>query len=395
MTETETAGSEARVALVDALRGYALMGLFMVHMSELFELYWAHPEESAVRDLVFGMFAGKAYALFALCFGFSFHVMMHRAAARGTDFSGRFVWRLALLALIGWLHGLVYRGDIVVVLAALGLLLVPFNRIRDNRPLAGAAALCFLLPFPLLRLAAGLAGAAWANQPPHHWSDPAMDAYVAGGLADLFAANLWAGQATKWWFYIETGRLTQIFGLFLAGLVLGRIGFFAAPERFARARSWAFAAALAAGLALSLGGAALVEAAGFTEAQAMPRAALESLLASYRDLAWTAVSVLVLVALWQGAGRVLLALLVPAGRITLTLYVGQSLLFVPVFYNFGLGLHDDLGQAQVIALGAAAFAAQLLAAAWWVRRFRHGPLEWAWRAGTYPGRRMPFRRGAA
>jgi len=390
-----TSGPEARVALVDALRGYALMGLFFVHMSELFELYWAHPEESAVHDVVFALFAGKAYALFALCFGFSFFVMMDRAAARDTDFSGRFVWRLILLALIGWLHGLVYRGDIIVVLAALGLLLVPFNRIRDNRILAGAAALCFLLPFPLFRLIAGLAGAAWANQPPHHWTDPAMETYVSGGLADFLAMNLWSGQAAKWWFYIETGRLTLIFGLFLTGLVLGRIGFFAAPERFARARIWALAAALTAGLALSWGAAALVEAAGFTEAQAMPRQALESLLSSYRDLAWTAVSVLVLVALWRGAARVLLAPFAPAGRITLTLYVGQSLVFVPFFYNFGLGLHDDLGQGQVVALGAAAFAAQLLLAAFWVRRVPYGPLEWAWRAGTYPGTRVPFRRGPA
>ena len=31
-----------------------------------------------------------------------------------------------------------------------------------------------------------------------------------------------------------------------------------------------------------------------------------------------------------------------AGRLNLTLYVGQSLLFVPIYYGFGLGLFDDL-----------------------------------------------------
>src|SRR6185295_10811303 len=102
----------------------------------------------------------------------SFYIIMHRAGERGVDFSGRFVWRLILLAAIGWLHGLVYRGDIIVVLAPLGLLLVPLDRVRDNRVLGVLAALCFLLPWPLIRLVAALARADWANQPPHFWTDP-------------------------------------------------------------------------------------------------------------------------------------------------------------------------------------------------------------------------------
>ena len=58
---------------------------------------------------------------------------------------------------------------------------------------------------------------------------------------------------------------------------------------------------------------------------------------SFRDLAWTAVTGLALVGLWQTGLRPLLRPLVPAGRVTLTLYIGQSLIFVPVYYGFGLG----------------------------------------------------------
>lgn len=378
--------------MVDALRGYALMGLFLVHMVEYFELYWLDPQPSAVHDWVFALFAGKAYALFALCFGFSFTIIMHRARERGVDFSGRFVWRLALLAAIGWLHGLVYRGDIIVVLAPLGLLLVPLDRIRDNRVLGALAALCFLLPWPLFRLVAALAGADWANQPPHFWTDPTLQNYAHGGLGDALATNLWDGQVAKWWFYIESGRITHIFGLFLLGLILGRTGFFATPERFAKVRWWALGIALAVGLTLSFHGSAIVDAAGFTEAQAMPKSALRDLVNAWRDVAWTAVSALVVVALWQSSARWLLRPLVPAGRTTLTLYVGQSLLFVPVFYAFGLGLHASISQAQALTLGIAAFAVQLVLAGWWVRHYRYGPLEWAWRALTYTTTQIPFRR---
>jgi uncharacterized protein len=374
-----TGDPEARLELVDALRGYALMGLFLVHMCELFELWWAHPADSAVHDWVFTLFAGKAYALFALCFGFSFFIIMDRAARRGVDFSGRFVWRLALLFVIGWLHGLVYRGDIIVVLATLGLLLVPLNRIGDNRILAGLAALAFALPYPLLWLLFGDTA-----RPPHFFTDPSMETYLNGGFGDFLAANLWQGQVGKWWYYIESGRIMQIFGLFLTGLILGRIGFFAAPERFVR-RCWiALAIALAAGAALSLWGDRLAA------LRPSPWAGLA--VGSFRDLAWTAVTGLALVGLWQTGLRPLLRPLVPAGRVTLTLYIGQSLIFVPVYYGFGLGWHDDITQVQALLLGFAAFALQLVLAAWWVRRYRYGPLEWLWRAGTYMTTAIPFRR---
>ena len=390
MDEPSTAPDD-RLEMVDALRGYALMGLFLVHMVEYFELYWLDPQPSAVHDWVFALFAGKAYALFALCFGFSFYIIMHRAGERGVDFSRRFVWRLVLLAAIGWLHGLVYRGDIIVVLAPLGLLLVPLDRIRDNRLLGAFAALCFLLPWPLFRLVAGLAGADWANQPPHFWTDPTLANYALGGIGDTLATNAWDGQVAKWWFYIESGRVMHIFGLFLLGLILGRTGFFAAPERFARLRWWALGIALMVGLALSFGGGAIVDAAGFGEAQAMPKTAFRDLINAYRDVAWTAVSGLAVIALWQSPARALLRPLVPAGRTTLTLYIGQSLVFVPVFYGFGLGL-AGMGQAQALTLGLAAFAAQLVLAGWWMRRYRYGPLEWLWRAATYMTTKIPFRR---
>ena len=86
-----------RMDLVDALRGFALMGLFILHSTEFFELYWAHPDPGWVHTWVFGLFGGKAFALFALCFGLSFYIIMDRSARRGVDFTARFAWRLIIL----------------------------------------------------------------------------------------------------------------------------------------------------------------------------------------------------------------------------------------------------------------------------------------------------------
>ena len=141
--------ADKRIDMVDALRGFALLGLFLVHCVERFELYWLDPAPDAWFEATMALFAGKAFAMFALLFGFSFATIMGNERARGGDFTARFAWRLALLFGIGTLHALIYRGDILQVLALVGLLMIAFDRVRSDRVLLLLAALLFL-ELPLL-----------------------------------------------------------------------------------------------------------------------------------------------------------------------------------------------------------------------------------------------------
>lgn len=70
----------SRVEVVDALRGFAVMAILLVHNLEHF-IFPVYPVESAewlsvldqgVFNVVFSLFAGKAYAIFAMLFGFTF-----------------------------------------------------------------------------------------------------------------------------------------------------------------------------------------------------------------------------------------------------------------------------------------------------------------------------------
>src|SRR3569833_1092844 len=110
-----------RIVLIDSLRGYALMGLFLIHMVEYFELYWDNPIPSRVNTAAFFLFGAKSYAMFALLFGVSFFIIMDRQAGKGVDFRLRFIWRLMVLLGIGLLHSLIYSGDILQILAITGL----------------------------------------------------------------------------------------------------------------------------------------------------------------------------------------------------------------------------------------------------------------------------------
>lgn len=381
---------QARLELIDSLRGYALLGLFLVHCVEMFELYWANPVGGPVVEWTFGLFAGKSFALFALCFGISFYIIMERAKQNGVDFTRRFAWRLLILFIFGLMHQIIYRGDILAVLALVGLLLIPMDRIRSDRMLM-ALGFILLLQIPLfVRAWAALQGAGWANHPFLFSLDQSLPILMDGTFIDAVAANMGPGTIQKWSFFVESGRVLEIAGLFLIGIVLGRSGFFQDPGRFVARRRIYLALASAVWLLLYFATPAVLEAVPQAERYPMAQANIGWALGTWSALAAMTFQVIIFVEIYKSFGRKILGLLAPVGRMTLTLYLGQSLLFVPLFYGWGLSLHDDMTAAQAILLGIAAFGLQILFAHLWFHKFHYGPLEWLWRALTRTTREIPF-----
>lgn len=366
-----------RIELIDALRGYALMGLFLIHMVEYYELYWANPVPSTVNSTMFFLFGGKAYAMFGLLFGVSFYILMENQARRGIDFRVRFVWRLLVLLAIGYLHSLLYGGDILTILAVTGLVLVPLYRC-SNALLMFIAAF-FVLQGPTLLLHA--TGFAW--NPGVHAR--LMDAYANGSLLDVLQANVWAGHLGKWGFMLSSGRLWNIAGLSVLGFVLGRVAFFTELERYRSTHRNLFL------LLLLLSGALLTvrtKAAAIFGADVAGR-----VFDSYSNIALMLLTVLGLVLLYRvdAVARVL-RLLAPCGRMTLSIYVLQSIALVPFFYGFGAGAYAWLGQPLSAALGVLLWCIQVWLAHAWFRSHHYGPLEWLWRSATFMRTDVPFRK---
>lgn len=94
--------------MVDALRGFAVMAILLVHNLEhfIFPVYptgdpgWLNILNDGVFNITFSLFAGKAYAIFALLFGFTFYIQSANQQRKGKDFGYRFLWRLVLLAVL-------------------------------------------------------------------------------------------------------------------------------------------------------------------------------------------------------------------------------------------------------------------------------------------------------
>ena len=83
------------------------------------------------------------------------------------------------------------------------------------------------------------------------------------------------------------------------------------------------------------------------------------------------------------SGKALLWWAVPLGRMAFTNYLAQSLIFGWIFYGYGLGLFGSIGAAKALVIGLAVYIAQVFFSAWWLGRYRYGPVEWLWRTLMY------------
>jgi uncharacterized protein len=381
-----------RIAVVDVLRAVALLGIVVTH-AEMGFLAGPPPTQGfmqfnaadvAVHRWVAILVESKFFSIFSFLFGLSFAIQLDRARQRGAAFSARFAWRLTLLFLIGMAHQLLFNGDILMIYAVLGLLLIPLRKVRTGVLLAVALLLVSNTP-------ALVQGIARIDAPP---PTPEQKEAIAklgeiftvggqalysstksGSLADVARVNFTHGLEMKWVYQLFSGRLWITFGCFLLGVCAGRADLFRESE--ASRRFFRRLLAIAGGLAL--GGTVL----GMSYTPSSPLSgALLQFASNLQKVALAAAYVAAITLLFWKRPRGALVRLAPLGKMGLTTYLMQSVFLAAIFYGVGFGLMGEIGSAAAAALGVAIFVLQVFIARWWLARMSMGPVEWLWRSAT-------------
>lgn len=386
--------SGERVLAVDALRGFAVMGIVLLHNIEHFNFY-SFPEVSSpflgsldkqLWDLLFFLFSGKAYAIFALLFGFTFYLQNHNCERRGEDFRNRYMWRLVLLLGFGFINASFFPGEILVLYALLGFVLVPVRHLSD-KVVAWIAFILMLQPLEWCKVVYALIHPE-AN--PEQMIFSLGDVYPELGghsLWEMIKVNFVTGQlaSLNWaWCY---GRVFQTASLFMIGMLLGRKGLFRLTDetRTGVMHFWQRVAfyALPSAVLLYFGKEFIYS----QIANPFLKATMQTIWNSWYNLAFMLVMVSAFLLLyWINEGRVQ-RILVPYGKMSLTDYVSQSIIGSFLYFGYGLGLHQYCGTTYSLLIGIAFFLLQLGFAHWWFRHFRRGPLETLWHRLTWIGKK--------
>ncbi|MFQ9315099.1 DUF418 domain-containing protein [Dysgonomonas mossii] len=390
MPVSTTLISNNRIEIADVLRGFAVMGITLIHFIERFSLY-SFPEETSnfmmftdriIWDSIFFTFSGKAYCIFALLFGFSFFIQDNSQKEKGKDFRGRFAWRLVLLFFIACINSTLFPGEILVLYALIGYVLIAVCRF-STRTVMAIAIVLLLQPFEWGQIIYALINPEYtginAQLDAPYWEIVNV-AQKEGSFFEICKTAIWTGNIANMGWMLLHGRVTQTAGLFMIGMLIGRGRIFPYSEKNIKLWIKVFIIAVIAFFPIYGLIATLPE---FVSRDALLVPSI-LILKSLSNLAFTGILFAgIILVYYLTKFKNILHQLAPYGRMSLTNYLSQSLIGSFLFYNWGLGLYKYTGITVCFLMGIGIFLIQFFFCHWWLRSHRHGPLEWLWKKATW------------
>lgn len=323
------------------------------------------------------------YAIFALLFGFSCYIQHHNAQKRGSDFRGRFAWRMFLLFIWGIIDLFFYNGDILCTYAVIGLLLIPLVKAPD-KVLVALAIFLFLQP---VEISYGIIGALNPSVPPMDvgigplWAT-LSDVCAVGSLLDVGHAGVRYGLQINFGWALENGRLTQTYLLFIIGMLIGRRRLFL--DEGGNLETWK--RILVASIISFAVFFPLWKIVPWLVGNKTVAHSLDVQLNMWRNFSMMAfyVSGIVLLYYRTRAQRAI-SRLAAIGKMSLTDYLFQSIVGGFLFYNWGLGLYRVSGHTMSFCIAIAFLFVLYFLCRWWASNHRRGPLEEVWACLTHLG----------
>lgn len=391
--------AQQRLVTLDALRGFAILGIFVPNI-----VAFSWPMAAATDPSVIGpgwwngfghtvtatVFLGKFMFLFAMMFGAGVVLFDRKTTprdgrrARLGDGAGLWYRRCAVLLGFGLVHAyLFWYGDILTWYAIAGLTLVWWVR---KLPAAvqvwgglGLYVLGALLLLGVTALGLWAVSAGKVSEAEVMGGDPALEtAAYLGSWADAARFRFW--QTLMMHLFLGPVFLPAIWGIMVLGMGLTKMGVLTG-ERSLRFHAWlgvvlvVVGGALTAGVYTAVTGAA--EHPGFLW-QGMAQLVGVPLAVGYSQF-------VVAVAKWDAA-RVPVEALARVGRMALSNYLLQTLVMTTLMYGYGFGLFAKVGYPGLFGLMLAVWIANFAFSALWLRWCSYGPAEWVWRKLTYLGR---------
>lgn len=375
----------SRVDAADILRGIAIAGIILIHFLEHmgFYLYPVQPTalDNTIWDTVFFLLAGKMYGIFAMLFGLSFYIQHDNQAKKGVDFRPRFVWRMVLLAAWGVLDLVFYNGDILLLYAICGLMVIPFVRL-SNKALLIIAIVLMMQPVELIYI---FLGALHPDLQPLYlgsgeYYNVMTSTQISGSFLDVAGVSVTKGFWANLLWTIENGRMTQTVFFFVLGIWVGRMRLLY-DEGMNRIywKKIMITALLAFAILCPL----VMYVPDMIDHVCVSNS-LRVMFTMWRNFAMLCFYVAGISWIFNCTekGKKLM-FIASYGKMSLTNYISQSIIGCFIFYTWGLGWYKCSGHTYSLLMGVLVIVLQYIFCRWWMKRHQRGPLEELWRKATW------------
>lgn len=380
-----------RIEVVDALRGFAVMAILLVHSLEhfIFSVYpeassqpqWLNTLDDTVFSIIFTLFAGKSYAIFALLFGFTFYIQYNNQQNKGKDFGPRFLWRMILLLAFATLNAAFFpAGDVLLLFAIVSIFLFAVRK-WSNTTILITAIIFLLQPIEWFHY--------FASNIIPNYSIPDLNVgemYAAiskntkeGTFVEFIVKNINLGQKASLFWAIGAGRFLQTAGLFLLGYLIGRKKLFL--NSVENTHFWVKALIVSAILFAPINALADIF---LNDDSKIISSSIGVILDMWQKFAFTFVLISAFVlAFYHTAFKDKTKNLQLYGKMSLTNYITQSISGALIYFPFGLYLAPYCGYTASLLIGILFFILQIQFCKWWLKSHKQGPLEYIWHKWTW------------
>lgn len=399
-----------RIWLMDALRGLAILGIFIMNLKGL-TFYngdapnqgrFFSPADDYVEFFEKVLLEGKFYSIFSFLFGWGVVLQLQRAEAKRLKAVSFVRRRLLIMLLLGLAHLiLLWTGDIVAFYALVGFVLLWMRNWKDKTLLITAI---ILLLSPILLYFLKMQ---WppASAPYNFLQGAALkiDQQVNNIKSNeeyfeaVHSMNYWQsiklnviGVFFRYADLFFQSRFSKVLGMFILGYLMGRNDRY---KTIITNRKFLWRVALI-GLAIGLPANVLMEI--YMDVPDYYGLKLRGLYATIFYAHGVAPLALSYIALFFLAaktifGTTLLKHLAPVGKMAFTNYILHSIIGLLFFTGIGLALDRQVGPLYYTLFAIIVFLFQIILSKLWLSRFQYGPVEWLWRSGTY-GRRQTIKK---
>lgn len=397
--KNESKPAAIRHDVLDALRGFALFGIFFANVP--FFAGWLFVDGDTKSTIAGGGFYdafmllfidGRFYTIFSFLFGLGFALQLSRLQAKESNKANKiYLRRIFILLVIGLLHLFVFWiGDILTLYAVLGFVLFFFRNVSDAKLLIMSASL-FLLPivgywlFWTLDIDPSLGIYAWVGKIVS--GKPGLQGFFSGfyevvhttSIGRYFELNVQIG-AARIGYNFDTWRIPKVLAIMLLGMWAGRalVAGKLLENKVLLKRITLFG--LLIGLPSSV---AYAKLSGLNSFQPYSMEGYISVIMYTLAVFPLAFAYIALFFQIWNSNSALLRVFAPAGRMALTNYLLQTVLGITIFYGIGFGLGIEYGPASFVVIAITVFALQVALSHLWFKFFRFGIFEWIWRILTY------------
>lgn len=357
-----------RIDVLDALRGFAIAAIMVIHCSNNF-LYssgrvetqpWIAKLDLYSKNLLYFLVEGKAYAIFALLFGFTFALQLEKQLKKGGDFGYRMAWRMILLMGFGLLNASLFAGGDPLIFYAIAMFFViPIRKVKDSVILT-IAIILFAQPIEIIDSISP-----FIKNLHYQYYEDLTPAIKEGNFWKMAIVNMSSGVKGALLWAAETGRFSQTIALFLLGMWIFRRRYvYSDTEKIKR---------VATLLAITCGALYIIKS-----------IAPHTILTMNYNLSFALLIVTLFILTFRAFSKnKIFKLLQNYGKLSLSNFVMQSLIGSFIFYPWGLNLSAYIGATLSILIGISIVIIQIYISDLWVKRVGKGALEALWHRLTW------------